>query len=264
MNAHFSRVALPPHAPVFYSRIMRSFVIHMSSSTARRANADQLCNDLPNAELFEATNGRDPDQIADVRLHPGTLHKPHYPFDLRPAEIGVFQSHRRLWQKLVDEEIDLAIITEDDLSVDPDKMAQAIKMLHAIASPDHYIRIPVKQREVAAHTLAEQDGLSLILPKVIGLQCVCQMVGRNAAKRLLKATDQIDRPVDTFLQMHWITGQPIHALLGSGNREVARDIGGSTIQTKPPFSDKLTREVKRAAYRAQLHLHPQRPPASSG
>lgn len=243
---------------------MRSFVIHMSSSTARRPNADQLCADLPNAELFEAVNGRDPDQIAGVQLYPGNLHRPHYPFALRPAEIGVFESHRRIWRKLVEENIDLAIITEDDLRIDPDRMTRALDMLAPLATPDHFIRIPVKQREVPAQILAEQNGLRLILPKVIGLQCVCQVVGRRAAERLLAATDKIDRPVDTFLQMHWLTGQPILALQGSGNQEVAREIGGSTIQTKPPLSDKLTREFKRAAYRAQLHLHPQRPLASSG
>ncbi len=243
---------------------MRSFIIHMSSSTARRPNADKLCADLPNAELFEAVNGRDPEQIAGVQLHPGNLHRPQYPFPLRPAEIGVFESHRRIWRKLVDDEIDLAIITEDDLRIDPARMAKVLDMLAPIATPDHYIRIPVKQREVPTQTLAEGDGLRLILPKVIGLQCVCQMVGRRAAERLLAATDQIDRPVDTFMQMHWLTDQPIHALLGSGNQEVAGEIGGSTIQTKPPLSDKLTREFKRAAYRARLHLHPQRPPASSG
>ncbi|WP_171097901.1 glycosyltransferase family 25 protein [Ruegeria sp. HKCCD7255] len=242
---------------------MRSFVIHMSSSTARRANADRLCAQLPNAELFEAVNGRDPQQIADVDVFPGTLHRPHYPFPLRPAEIGVFESHRAIWRKMVEDHIDLAIITEDDLGLDPDRLSAALGLLAPIATPEHYIRIPVKQREVPAEILAEKDDLRLILPKVIGLQCVCQMVGRRAAERLLAATDQIDRPVDTFLQMHWITGQPIHALQGSGNREVAQEIGGSTIQTKPPMSDKLTREVKRALYRAKLHLHPQRPPASS-
>ncbi|WP_254430786.1 glycosyltransferase family 25 protein [Ruegeria arenilitoris] len=238
---------------------MRSFIIHMSSSTARRPNAEQLCADLPSAELIEAVNGRDPAQIAGVTLHPGNLHRPHYPFALRPAEIGVFESHRRIWRKMVDEGIDLAITAEDDLRIDPDRMNAALDLLRPIATPDHYIRIPVKQRETAAQTLAERDGLRLILPKVIGLQCVCQVVGRKAAERLLAATDRIDRPVDTFLQMHWITGQPVHALLGSGNQEVAGEIGGSTIQTKPPLTDKLTREFKRAAYRAQLHLHPQRP-----
>lgn len=236
----------------------------MSSSTARRPNAEKLCAELPKAELIEAVDGRDPAQIAGVKLHPGNLHRPRYPFALRPAEIGVFESHRRIWRKMVDEGIDLAITAEDDLRVDPDRMSAALELLRPIATPDHYVRIPVKQRETAAQTLAERDGLRLILPKVIGLQCCCQVVGRKAAERLLAATDQIDRPVDTFLQMHWITGQPVHSLLGSGNREVAGEIGGSTIQTKPPLTDKLTREFKRAAYRAQLHLHPQRVPASSG
>lgn len=244
--------------------IMRSFVIHMSSSAARRPNAEKLCSELPNAELIEAVDGRDPAQISGVKLHPGNLHRPRYPFALRPAEIGVFESHRRIWRKMVDEGIDLAITAEDDLRVDPDRMSAALDLLRPIATPDHYIRIPVKQRETAAQTLAERDGLRLILPKVIGLQCCCQVVGRNAIERLLAATEQIDRPVDTFLQMHWITGQPVHALLGSGNREVAGEIGGSTIQAKPPLTDKLTREFKRAAYRAQLHLHPQRAPVSSG
>ncbi len=197
-------------------------------------------------------------------LHPGNLHRPHYPFALRPAEIGVFQSHRRIWRKLVDEKIDLAIIAEDDLRIDTRRMTAALQMLQPIATPDHYIRIPVKQRETPAQTLAQQDGLRLILPRIIGLQCVCQVVGRKAAARLLAATDQIDRPVDTFLQMHWLTGQPIHALQGSGNQEVAREIGGSTIQSRPPLTDKLTREFKRASYRMKLHLKPQRPPASFG
>ncbi|MCG7521042.1 glycosyltransferase family 25 protein [Ruegeria sp. Ofav3-42] len=237
---------------------MKSFVIHMTSSAARRPNAERLCTELPNAELFEAVNGKDPEQIADVQLFPGDLHRPRYPFALKPAEIGVFESHRRIWRKLVDEKIDRAIITEDDLRVDACRMAEALEMLEPLATPDDYIRIPVKQREEPAQTLAKHNGLRLILPRVIGLQCVCQMVGRRAAERLLAVTDQIDRPVDTFLQMHWVTGQPILSLQGSRNQEVAAEIGGSTIQTSPPLADKLTREFKRASYRRKLYQYPQR------
>ena len=231
----------------------------MSSSTARRPNAERLCANLPGAELFEAVNGRDPAQIAGVGLHDGDLYRPHYPFPLRPTEIGVFESHRRIWRKLVEEDIDLAIIAEDDLQVDPERFGAALEVLQRHATPDHYIRLPVKQREVPAQVLEERGDLKLILPKIIALQCVCQMVGKNAAKRLLAVTERIDRPVDTFLQMHWITGQPIHALLGTGNKEVAGQIGGSTIQKKIRPGEKLGRELRRGWYRAQLHLRPQKP-----
>lgn len=237
---------------------MRSFIIHMSGSTARQDNANLLCRDLPSAELCEAVNGRDPAQISAVKWQNGRLFTPNYPFPMRPAEIGVFQSHRKIWQKMVDESIDFALITEDDLQIDPTRFPIALELLQHHATLDHYVRLPVKQRETPASLLGEKNGLKLILPRIIGLQCICQYVGRHAAARLLEATQEIDRPVDTFLQMHWITKQPVHALLGTGNKEVAADIGGSTIQQKTPRKGKLEREFKRALYRAQIALRPQK------
>lgn len=237
---------------------MRSFVIHMTSSAARRENAEKLCAQLPQATLFPAVDGRDAAQIADVEVLPGTLWRPHYPFALRPAEIGVFQSHRKIWRRIAEDGPDLAVIVEDDLEIDPGRFAAAVDLVRAYATVDSYVRLPVKQREKPAKVIAKADGLRLILPRIVGLQCICQIVGRNAAKRLLQATDRIDRPVDTALQMHWITGQPVHSVLGTGNREVADRIGGSTIQVRTPASGKLAREVKRAIYRAQVAMHPQR------
>lgn len=236
---------------------MRSLIIHMQSSTARRENVDRLLRTLPAAEVIEAVNGRDPAQIANIRRTDGTTFDPHYPFPLRPAEIGVFQSHRRCWRRIVDQGWDYGLIVEDDLRVDPERLTRALSMIRDHASPDMYIRLPVKQRESPVATLATDGPLQFILPRVIGLQCICQVVGRDAAARLLAATETIDRPVDTLLQMHWVTYQPLHAILGTGNAEIAHEIGGSTIQTKTRASGKLARELKRAWYRTQVQLRPQ-------
>ena len=236
---------------------MRSMIIHMSASEARGPNARKLLNDLPDAMLVEAVNGRDPAQIEHVQTHPGTLFRPRYPFALTPAEIGVFQSHRKCWDMLVSGDDDFALIVEDDLAVDPAKFGRALALIRDCATPDMYIRLPVKDRETASQPLAQSEEMQLILPQVIGLQCICQVVGRNAAQRLLDITTEIDRPVDTLLQMHWVTGQPVHAVLPNGNREVAAQIGGSTIQTKTRASGKLAREAKRFWYRRQLARHPQ-------
>ncbi|MDK3074215.1 glycosyltransferase family 25 protein [Sedimentitalea sp. JM2-8] len=238
---------------------MRSMIIHLPGSTKRRGNVYRLLTDLPDAEVVEAVDGRDPAQIAGVRRSDGTRFSPHYPFPLRPAEIGVFQSHRRCWQRILDEGHDFALVAEDDLRVDPDRLARALALIAAHATPEMFIRLPVKARETPARVLASDGQMRLILPRIIGLQCICQVVGSGAAERLLGATETIDRPVDTFLQMHWITGQPVHTILPNGNAEIANQIGGSTIQTKTRASGKLAREVKRALYRARLHLHPQHP-----
>ncbi|MDU9002997.1 glycosyltransferase family 25 protein [Sedimentitalea todarodis] len=236
---------------------MHSLIIHMSSSTARRPNAERLRDLLPGAELIEAVDGRDAARVPDVEPLTGTLHRPHYPFPLRPAEIGVFESHRRCWRRIVESGWDYALITEDDLRVDSARLDRALALIRDHANPEMYIRLPVKQREKPVETLARDGDMQFVLPRVIGLQCICQVVGRGAATRLLAATDRIDRPVDTLLQMHWVTDQPVHTILGAGNAEIAGQIGGSTIQTKTRASGKLAREFKRALYRMQVALRPQ-------
>jgi glycosyl transferase, family 25 len=237
---------------------MRSFIIHMSSSLARRENAKTLLRSLPNAELVEAVNGRDPTHVAQVKLFRGNLHRPHYPFELQPAEIGVFESNRKIWQTIVDRDLEYALIVEDDLQISAEKWASVMSMVADHATQDMYIRLPVKDRETPVQVLAQDGEYSLFLPRTIGLQCICQVVGRNAARRLLAASDQIDRPIDTFLQMHWATGQPVHCIWPTGNREIAGQIGGSTIQRKTRASGKLTREIRRALYRVQIGLRPQK------
>lgn len=238
---------------------MRSFIIHMEGSTNRLPNVQRLLSDLPDARIVPAVNGRDPTQIAKVKWSNGTIHQPRYPFALTPAEIGVFQSHRACWQQIIDENLDYALIAEDDLRVDPENLARALNMVRELGTTDMYIRMPVKQRETTAQTLGQDGDMAFILPRIIGLQCICQVVGQGAARRLLNVTQKIDRPVDTLLQMHWVTNQPVHAILPNGNREVAHEIGGSTIQTKIKGRDKLAREWRRALYRLALFRHPQKP-----
>lgn len=242
---------------------MRAYVIHMSSSTARRPNADQLLRDLPDAALIEAADGRDPAQIAHLRWSNGTLHRPHYPFALSKPEIGLFESHRRCWQALVDSDADYALIAEDDLSVDGARLTDALDLITQHAAPDMFIRLPVKPRERPAQVLAQQGNLHLFLPRVIGLQTVAQVVGRHAAARLLQVTQAVDRPVDTFLQMHWATGQPVHTIPNTGIREIGTELGGSTIQKKHTSQGRLARELRRALYRAKVAARPQKSDSNS-
>jgi GR25 family glycosyltransferase involved in LPS biosynthesis len=238
---------------------MQSFIIHMSSSTSRRENADLLLATLPNARLVEAVDGRVPDQVVGVKVLPGDHHDPRYPFPLGPGEVGCFLSHRKCWEMIANGDADYALIAEDDLSIDPAIWTDVLGLIETLADADSFIRIPAKQREVAVSATGSQGKTTLFVPRVIGLQTVCQVVGRNAAKRLLAATETLDRPVDTFLQMHWATGQSVQTILPNGVRELTAETGGSTIQKKTRTSSKLMREIKRAWYRAQVNRRPQKP-----
>lgn len=235
---------------------MHSLIIHMPGSSNRAANVEHLLFSLPDAEVIEAVNGRKVAADHAEILRPGDLHQPPYPFALGPGEIGCFLSHRRCWQRIIDTGWDYALIVEDDLALDAIGWGQACALIDRFATPDCFIRLPAKRREAPATQLGQEGDSKLFLPKVIGLQTVAQVVGRTAAQRLLAATEMLDRPVDTFLQMHWIHQQPIHTILPNGVSEQTEALGGSTIQ-KQKSGSKLTREFKRTLYRAQISSRPQ-------
>ncbi len=231
---------------------MRSFIIHLSTATARRGNVDLLLKRLPNAEVVDAANGQGP---IPLQLEPGNAFTPHYPFPMRASEIGCYLSHRACWQKIVDDGLEGALITEDDLCLD-DRWEATLDLLTACATPDHFIRLPAKDRETPIATLHSRGNVRLFLPKIIGLQAIFQYVGRNAAERLLDASKICDRPIDTFLQMHWVHGQQIHTILPNGAREATQELGGSTIQVKSR-TGLLKREWRRFAYRRAVSVRPQ-------
>jgi glycosyl transferase, family 25 len=98
-----------------------------------------------------------------------------------------------------------------------------------------------------------RGGLSLMRPDAPPLRAIAQIVSLAAAKRLLERTLPFDRPVDTMLQMTWLTDQPLLVASPSPVRDVSRETGGSTVQRKSMgFLDRLHHEAMRPIYRAQV------------
>ncbi len=238
---------------------MKTFIIHLSGDRQRQPNVTRLLEVLPDAEVMPAVNGQHALATGGIETSPGNLHSPPYPFALSPGEVGCFLSHRACWRKIVEDGLEYALIVEDDLAADRIVWPEALGLIAGHAGPDSYIRIPAKNRETAVRVIAQGTKARLFLPRVIGLQTVAQVVGRDAATRLLGASETIDRPVDTFVQMHWATGQQVHTILPGGVSELTMALGGSTIQKKTRASGKLAREIRRAWYRARIRARPQRP-----
>jgi GR25 family glycosyltransferase involved in LPS biosynthesis len=233
---------------------MKSLIIHLPDTQTRKKNVAALMEILPGAEVVDAVNGYDPAQTADVGQAPGTLHSPTYPFRLTPGEVGCFLSHKRCWEIIAQGEAPYGLIAEDDLVLDDAVFLNALSLAERYADEDSFFRFPAKARERPAVTVARQRDAALFLPRVIGLQAIFQLVGRNAARRMLDLTTVIDRPVDTLLQMHWITKQPVHSIYPNGTSELS---DGSTIQSKLHPREVLMREIRRATYRAKVRRKPQ-------
>jgi len=105
-------------------------------------------------------------------------------------------------------------------------------------------------------TRSAGERVALCHPSAPPLRALAQFVSNAAARRLLAVTEQFDRPIDTFLQMSWVTGVELLTFQPSGVFDASSALGGSTIQ-RPSKSahEKIWREVSRPLYRAQVRLY---------
>lgn len=229
-----------------WTQTTRAFVISLPRLTDRRAHAARLAESLPvPTAILDAVDGRTLTARQRAR-HVAELHRPRYPFGLNEAEIACFLSHRAAWRAVVESGACRAIILEDDavpaatFAADltrlmEDETGWSFVQLHSHNPPQH-----------GAPFLGRR-----ILPQ---LEMVGQVVTAEAALALLRASDRFDRPVDSFIQMTWKTGVPIHHL---GRPVVVNGggfFGGSTISRRLGGVEKVRRSLIRPIYRAQLAL----------
>ena len=173
-------------------------------------------------------------------------------FALTATEVGVFLSHRAIWRRIADGKPDFGVIFEDDAEVDAVLFADLIAFATAERAAWDYVLMPATpiRRGTA---VARRGALALLRPDAPPLRAIGQIVSRAAALRLLDRTLPFDRPVDTFLQMTWVTGQPVLVASPSPVRDVSRESGGTTVQRRSMgLAERLHHEAMRPIYRAQV------------
>lgn len=243
--------ACPLTAGLQYRGMIRSYIIHMDGSTARQPLVAALMQRLPQAEVLDAVDGRALNEAERAAITAAKLHEPAYPFPPQPGEIGCFLSHRKAWSAIVASGDEAGLIVEDDI-VPADCFDAALALASEHMAPNRLIRFPLRDKEEAAEVLATAHGVSLIRPRVVGLTTGMQIVGRDAAARLLAITDRLDRPVDTFLQMRWLTGVDMLSLSPAPVRSAVAETGGSTIQSHTSVWAEISRGWRRMRYRSKV------------
>lgn len=233
--------------------IVKALIIHLARAEQRREHVEKLSAELPfPAEIIDAVDGKLlPEDVIEKFYRP-RLHRPAYPFALNRNEIACFLSHRRAWHAIVDQNLDAALIMEDDAApVAP--FSDGLELALANIEREGFIRFPFRDGRESGRLVARSGEVSLIEPVCAGLGMVTQLVSRDAAARLLKATETVDRPVDVLLQMPWVTGVVARSVVPGGIREISPTLGGSTLKPKRQIS-KLKRELLRPIYRARIAM----------
>jgi glycosyl transferase family 25 len=231
----------------------KAFILHLERARAREATVQTLRASLPiESEVLAAVDGsqltpREVDEVSAPRRF-----RPSYPFPLTRTEVAVFLSHRAAWRRIGEEDLDFAFIFEDDAEIDRAAFTALVEFVALERRAWDYVLLPAQPIR-SGTPVASRGGLTLLRPDAPPLRAIAQIVSRAAAKRLLERTLPFDRPIDTLMQMTWVTGQPLMVASPSPIRDVSRETGGSTVQRKSMgFLDRLRHEAMRPIYRAQV------------
>jgi glycosyl transferase family 25 len=231
----------------------KAFILHLERASSRLPSVQSLIASLPiESEVLAAVDGARLTQREIDQAYSRRRFRPTYPFLLSRTEVGVFLSHRLAWRRIVDDALDFAFIFEDDAQIDPAAFAALLEFVAVERPAWDYVLLPAQPIRNGTPA-ASRGGLALLRPDAPPLRAIAQIVSRAAAKRLLERTLPFDRPIDTLMQMPWVTGQPVLVASPSPVRDVSRETGGSTVQRKSMgFLDRLHHETMRPIYRAQV------------
>ncbi|HET6674185.1 MAG TPA: glycosyltransferase family 25 protein, partial [Nitrospiraceae bacterium] len=202
------------------------------------------------SEILPACDGRSlGPEIRALRYRPH-LHRPRYPFALSDSEIACFLSHRAAWQAIVDRNLEAGLIVEDDVATADEDFTTVLTAVTDMAGPNDYVRFPRWERGETGEPVRSSGPATVIEPFLPALGMQMQLVGREAAARLLAATESFDRPVDSTVQMQWLHGARILSARPIVIREIDRELGGTVLQNKTmSLGQKLNHELQRPLMR---------------
>lgn len=235
----------------------KTFLINLDKSTTRLADCQQVLARLaapferiaavygPNLSATEQANA-----YSDKGKH--TYYK-----RLVPGEIGCYMSHRKAWQKIVDEKLDFAVILEDDIDAQELDYAQMIAAIKSIERPWYYLKLAghlQPKHIVRQHAL---EGFSLVSFRKVPTRTNAQAVSFEGAKRLLAHSSPFGRPVDVDLQHWWEKEIHIDGLLPfpfGSNETVTSEIHTST-SSRQVETRRLKQFIDRISYYWNYHMY---------
>lgn len=234
---------------------VKALVIHVSRASGRRLQVERLRRSLPLAvEVIDAVDGLRLSDADIRRVVVSGLHRPRYPFVLSRTEAACFLSHRKAWQAILDDGLDAGLVIEDDAAIVAPEFAAVLGAAVAGLELDEFVRFPHRERNESGPVVRLRGPARFLEPRLPALGMVMQLVGREAARKLLDASRTFDRPVDSFVQMHWLHTARVLTVRPIVIREICGKLGGSMIH--PPhtgIAHKIIREVRRPLIRLAVY-----------
>ena len=235
----------------------KCFIIHLNRAVKRKKTVQSIILNMEcEAKIIDAIDGSIlTSQYISQYCNYNNYFSPKYPFTLNNGEIGCFLSHREAWKAIVNEKLEAGLIIEDDCQIDKKKFDKSFKIALKLVKKLGYIQFQTREMPTNAVEIKNTDGVTILRPKTIPLRTSAQLISYDAALLLLDKSKKIDRPVDGFLQLFWLTGQNISCIFPSGVSDITQNSGGSTLSIKQSTKISIYRSLIRFLYRMKIKVY---------
>jgi GR25 family glycosyltransferase involved in LPS biosynthesis len=236
-----------------------ALVIHLDRASQRRDNVQSIFATLDQItetkaieqKTIKAIDGQNLSPTEQKKYYQGKLFKPLISdqYVMSKNAIACFLSHRKAWQYIVEQQLNSALIFEDDACINKELFARALKKASLQLRDNLIIRF--KNRD--PHPCEHFTGIykKIYIPLIAPHGLVAYMVSQASAQQLLNLSEKIDRPVDDFLRLIKITQIYSGEIYPSGIDHIDEKLGGSTIgypqdtKIQLHFFQKILREARR-------------------
>lgn len=211
---------------------MRTFVITLPEAKERQTYITEMMGKFGlEFEFFDAVDGR-PLKPDSYPAYDKTRRHLYFGKDMTGGEIGVLSSHKAIYEKMINEGIEIALIMEDDALLFDD-FATVFNALEAGPHDFDCVRF-LGSEKVANHTqytkrsINNQYSLNRIAATPGGAHAyILTLAG---AAKLLRQMDKNYLPIDTLLGYGWKTGLDAYVVqpgLARQDREQPQYIGNA-------------------------------------
>ena len=179
------------------------FVISLARATDRRVNISRHLDAAGvSYEIIDAVDGAalDLTELAD-RLNPDK-YRIQYGRKFSLGEIGCYLSHYNLWQRMVEQGIDCAIVLEDDAVLDKDFFEVAARLLEIDWQWDLAL-LSSHDRKFDRVLCEVCNGRRLVRHRRRAWGTVAYIIRRPAAEKLLTYCHEIRAGIDALYSEYW-------------------------------------------------------------
>lgn len=208
------------------------YLINLNASPERLAKSKtRLENQNVSFIRVEGVLGRELSKEEIAQHYSDNINTQKYHTTLTKGQIGCYLSHRKAWQLIANGDAEFGIVIEDDFVL-PGDLKQAIETVGNLNFEWGLIKLAAYQsrdRKIAfQHPIG--NGFNVVVHEKPMSGGAATAITKQAAKKLLDATDKFGRPCDTDIQHFWETGVEVLSLMPY---PVAQDMDfESTISAK--------------------------------